>query len=161
MLRGAVLELDPNMSLEPIVDFEAYTRIGVLPQLIAAGITSALGLLAILLAGLGVYGVVAFVVTQRTREIGVRMALGAGRASVLRLVVRDGLALALPGEIFGLVAAVGAGYLLRFLLLGLSPVDPLSLVGVGLLLALVVVVASLVPGRRAASIDPMRALRGE
>ncbi len=75
--------------------------------------------------------------------------------------MRDGLALALPGVIFGLVAAVGAGYLLRFLLLGLSPVDPLSLGGVGLLLALVVVVASLVPGRRAASIDPMRALRAE
>jgi predicted permease len=158
-IREAILEVDPQLSTEPVIELARYTSLGVLPQRIAAGIASTLGLLAALLAGLGVYGVVAFLVTQRKREIAVRMALGAERGSVLRMIVRDGVKLALPGVAVGLAAAVGVGYVLRFLLLGISPFDPVTFAGVAFGVGVVIVVASVVPGRRAAALQPMEGLR--
>ncbi len=160
-LRRAILEVDPTLSVEPVISLERYTSVGVLPQRLAAAITTGLGALALLLAGLGVYGVVAFSVSQRTREIGVRMALGAGRGRVMRMVLRGGLGLALPGLIVGGVVASGVGFVLRFLLLGLNPLDPVALGGVSLLLLAVVALASVVPGRRAAAVTPIEALRSE
>ncbi|HSG49443.1 MAG TPA: FtsX-like permease family protein, partial [Longimicrobiales bacterium] len=160
-MRGAILAVDGSLSVEPVISLARVTSLGTLPQRVAASVTSVLGLLALLLAALGVYGVVAFAVTRRTREIGVRMALGAGRAAVVRLVLRDGLLLALPGLLVGAVGAAGVGYLLRFLLLGLSPADPVALAGVTATLVGVVVAASLIPGRRAACIEPVEALRSE
>lgn len=161
VLRGAVLEGDPSLSLEPVISLQRYTGVGTLPQKLAAAITTGLGGLAVLLAGLGVYGVVAFSVTRRTREIGIRMALGAGRSHIVRSVLVRGLVLALPGLVVGAVGAVGVGYVLRFLLLGLSPVDPVALGGVAAVLLSVVGLASLVPGRRAANVQPAEALRAE
>ena len=161
MLRRAVLELDGSLSLAPVISLARYTGIGILPQRVAASITSALGLLALLLSGIGIYGVVAVAVQQRTREIGVRMALGAGRRRVLALILRGGLGLALPGLVVGALAALALGRAMRFLLLGLSPVDPVALTGVALALVGIVVLASLVPARRAAAVEPSEALRGE
>ena len=161
VLRQAILDLDPSLSLTPVMSLASYTGIGILPQRVAASITSVLGLLALLLAGIGIYGVVAVAVSQRTREIGVRMALGAGRRRVLALILRGGVSLALPGLILGGLAALGLGRVMRFMLLGLSPVDPVALGSVALALLGVVVLASLVPARRAAAVEPSEALRGE
>ena len=160
-LRGAVLRVDGSLSVTPVIALDRYTSLGILPQRVAAGITSSLGLLALLLSGLGIYGVVAFAVSRRTREIGVRMALGAGRRSVVAGVVRGGMALALPGVVLGAAAAVGLGHLMRFMLLGLSPTDPLALGAVAGILLAVVVVASAGPARRASAIEPAEALRSE
>ena len=160
-LRAAILDVDPSLSLTPVVALDRYTALGILPQRLAAGITGSLGLLALLLSGLGVYGVVAFATTRRTREIGIRMALGAGRGSVVGMVVRGGLGLALPGLVLGGAAAVGMGYLLRSFLLGLSPTDPITLGVVGSALVGVVLLASAVPARRASAVEPVEALRSE
>jgi len=161
LLRRSVLDVDPSLSLTPVISLARYTGIGTLPQRVAASITSALGLLALLLSGIGVYGVVAVAVQRRTREIGVRMALGAGRRRVLGLVLRGGLGLALPGLVIGGLAALAVGRAMRFMLLGLSPVDPVALGGVATALLGVVLIASLVPARRAAAVEPSEALRSE
>jgi predicted permease len=161
MLRGTILELDGSLALTPVVGLDRYTGLGILPQRVAALLSSALGLLALLLSGIGIYGVVAMAVTQRTREIGVRMALGAGSRRILALVLRGGMALALPGVLVGTVVALGVGRVLRFLLLGLSPTDPIALGVVAGLLTVVVLVASVVPARRAARVHPVDALRAD
>lgn len=160
-LRQGILELDGSLALTPVIGLERYTALGILPQRVAAALTTALGLLALLLSGMGIYGVVAAAVAQRTREIGVRMALGAGRRRVLALVLRSGLRLAVPGLVVGGLAALALGRVLRFLLLGLSPADPWALGGVAVVLFVTVAVASMVPARRAAAVEPAEALRSQ
>lgn len=125
------------------------------------GLVTAFGAGALALAALGLYGVVAFGVARRTREIGVRMALGARPGEVAARFVTEGLRVAGWGAGAGLVAALGVAFLMRQLLFGISPVDVPTFVGVGLLLAAVAAAASLVPARRAASVDPARALRAD
>jgi len=119
------------------------------------------GALALVLAALGIYGVLAFSVTQRTREIGIRMALGAQASNVQMLVVRQAMTLVMLGIAIGLPCAIAVAHVLRSLLLGLSATDPLAYSGVALLLFIVALVASWMPARRAAQIDPMIALRHE
>ena len=148
-----------NLSLVSVVSLQSFTSLGILPQRLAAGIANSLGLLALLLSGIGVYGVVALAVTQRTKEIGIRMALGARRGSVLRMIVAGGIGLALPGVVFGGVAGIGLGYVIRSFLLGLSPTDPVTLAVVSATLLLVVLLASLIPGRQASAVEPVVALR--
>lgn len=162
-LRRAILDLDPDLSLTPVVRMERLTSLGLLPQRIGAAVATALGAVALFLSGLGVYGVVAFLVAGRTREIGVRMALGADASHVVRNVLVGGVALALPGLLVGGVAAAGVAHVLasQSVLLGVSPADPLVLIGVGSILLTVVVIASAVPARRAARVSPSRALRAE
>lgn len=160
-LRAAILAVDPSLSMGPVMSLERSSSLGVLPQRVAAGLTSALGALALLLSALGVYGVVAYALSRRIREMGVRMALGAGSRRVAALVLRNGLALALPGLLLGIPAIIGVGYVLRSFLLGLSPMDPVALVAVPLLLLGTVVLACVAPARRAARVQPMEALRSE
>ncbi len=120
-----------------------------------------LGALGLVLALVGVYGVISYVATQRTHEIGVRMALGAGRGDILKMVLRQGLVLVGAGVIFGLALTLAAGRGVSSLLVGVSPTDPLTLVLVSALLALVGVAASFIPARRAMKIEPLRALKYE
>jgi putative ABC transport system permease protein len=117
--------------------------------------------LALVLTTIGLYGAVSYWVTQRTREIGIRMALGANRHNVLWLVIKQGMTLAVFGVAAGLVAAFGLTRLLSNMLFGIAPNDPATFVAVSLLLALIAVLACSIPARRAASIEPMQALRAE
>jgi ABC-type antimicrobial peptide transport system permease subunit len=118
-------------------------------------------MLAALLAALGVYGVITFAVRQRTPEIGVRLALGAGRAEILRMIVADGLRLAVVGLVVGGAAAFYLTPLLGQVLFGVSPADPLTFSATVALLLAATVLATLVPARRATRIDPALALRAE
>jgi len=128
---------------------------------VMSGLAAGLGLLALLLAAIGVYGVMAYAVAERTREIGIRMALGANRRDVLRLILEQGLWLVGLGVALGVVGGAAVSRLLRSLLFGLSPFDPLAYVFVAALLMAVAIVACLVPARRATKVDPMVALRCE
>jgi len=118
-------------------------------------------LVAVLLAAIGVYGVVAYSVASRTREIGLRVALGAEPRRIVRQVVRGGLTLAAIGLVIGLAGALAVGRLITSLLYGMPPTDPLTLAGAMGLFVLVVLLASWVPARRAARVDPVIALRVE
>ncbi len=117
--------------------------------------------LALLLASVGIYGVLSYVVGQRTQEIGIRMALGAQKSDVLRAVLRDGARMTLFGIGIGVVAAVSLTRLMQSMLFGVKPTDPVTFTAVGLILCAVAVLACYVPARRAASVDPMQALRSE
>jgi ABC-type antimicrobial peptide transport system permease subunit len=118
-------------------------------------------LLALLLSSMGIYGVVSYLVGQQTREIGIRIALGAQRGDVMRLVLGDGVKMALTGVAVGLAAAVGLTRLMTSVLFGVSATDPLTFGGVALLLALVALAAAYIPARRATRVDPLVALRYE
>ena len=120
-----------------------------------------LGLLALLLAAVGIYGVMAYTVAQRTQEIGIRAALGARGSDVRRLVLGRGIRLAGIGVLLGAIAAAGLGRLVSSFVVGVSPTDPLTFGGVAALLAIVALVASYIPARRASRVDPMTSLRYE
>ena len=132
-----------------------------LPAKFAAGLFSLFGVLALLLATVGLYGVMSYMVSQRTHEIGIRMAIGADKSDVLRLIMKQGLTLTAFGLGIGLVIALGFTRVLKSLLYDVSPSDPLTFGAIALLLAIVAMLATLIPARRAMKVDPMIALRYE
>ena len=127
----------------------------------ASALTSLFGLIALLLAAIGLYGVMSYAVSRRTRELGIRMALGAGRRDVLRLMLKQGLLLTSLGLALGWLAAVWLTRGIQTLLYGVGTTDPLTFGAVALLLAGVALLACYIPARRAAKVDPMVALRYE
>jgi len=128
---------------------------------LGASLAAALGLLGLILAVVGVYGVMSYAVSQRTQEIGVRMALGAQRRDILRMIGLRGALIVALGLTVGLFAALAAGRLVSGFLVGITSTDPFTYVGVSLLLATIACVATYIPTRRATKIDPMVALRYE
>jgi predicted permease len=160
-VRAAISEVDPRLSLSLIQRLDEYTSLGILPQRIAAMLSTVLGVLALLLSAMGVYGVIAFTVATRTREIGTRMALGANRGDVTRLIIRDGLRLAAPGLAIGIMCALGLGQLLRSFILGVAPTDVLTFTLAPAALLLIILVACWSPARRAAGLPPVLALKSE
>jgi predicted permease len=136
-----------------VADASAYARF-------SAMLLAMFGAMALVLAAMGVYGVISFQAGQRTKELGLRVALGASPGSVERLMLRDGLAIALAGVLAGLVGALAVTRLLRSMLYDVAPTDPLTFVGIVLVLLAAVLLASWIPARRAAGVQPMEALRG-
>ncbi|MET0397871.1 MAG: ABC transporter permease [Longimicrobiaceae bacterium] len=160
-VRREMAALDPDVPLQQAMPFPAMVGMSLFPQRIAAVLVGVFGLLGLVLAAVGIYGVLAFHVGQRTQEIGVRMALGATAADVVRLVLRQGLVLVAVGVALGLAAAFAATRLLASFLHGVSATDPTTFLAVPLLLAAVALLASWLPARRASRVDPMTALRTE
>jgi putative ABC transport system permease protein len=157
-VRDTVWSLDPNLPLirirtgkELLSRALARTSYTMMLLAIAAGV-------ALFLGSIGIYGVISYIVGQRTREIGVRIALGAGRSDVSRMVVRQGLAMTLTGVVLGTIGALAATRLMTAILFGVDTTDPGTFAGVVLFLTAVATLASYLPARRAAAIEPIRAL---
>jgi predicted permease len=159
-VRGELRQLDPNLPVSSKTMIE-HMSLPLLPTRVAASALGSFGLLALALAGIGLYGVMSYSVTNRTREIGVRMALGARRRDVLNLIVSQGMKLTLIGVAIGLAASLALTRLMKSVLLGVSATDPLTFVVIALLLTGVALLACYVPARRAMRVDPMIALRRE
>jgi predicted permease len=160
-VRQAVKEIDARMPLYNVRTMEQHLTWAFWAQNMAASLATAFGLLALALAAVGLYGVVAYTVARRTHEIGIRVALGAQGRDILRIVLGHGMALTLIGLGAGLVGAFALARLLSSLLYGISPGDPATYIIVALLLAAVALLACLVPARRATKVDPIVALRYE
>ncbi len=160
-LRAAALEIDPE---QPVYDQQTMSDLYALSMAqyrVSLRLLAALGIVALILAGVGIYGVIAQLVAERTREIGIRIALGGDQRSVQRLVVRQGMLPAALGIGAGLVLAPALTLLVRRMLVGVSPHDPLTFLTVAALLLVVALAACWLPARRASRVDPMVALRNE
>jgi putative ABC transport system permease protein len=157
-IRREIRAASGDVPVFRVVTLQAHVEEALSAERLSASLVSACGVLSALLAIVGLYGAVAYLVARRTREIGVRVALGAQPRHVVALVVRHGMGLALGGIAIGLVLAAAFATLLRSMLYGISPASPLTHAGVAVTLALVAAVAAYVPARRAVRIDPARAL---
>jgi len=160
-VESAVRNVDPNLPIGRVRSMEEVLATSLAFQRFLMMLMGVFAGLALVLAAVGIYGVMSYWVRQRTREIGIRMALGAGRSTVRLWVVRQGMALALYGVVAGLGASLGLARLLGSVLYGVKPTDPLTLVAVSLILAAVALAATYFPARRATKVDPIVALRYE
>jgi predicted permease len=160
-VRDTAVRLDPTVPITRLVTMEQHLLANVAAERFAAGASSAFAVLGTVLAALGVYGVLAYAVAQRAREIGLRLALGAPVSRIRGMVIRQVATMALAGLVLGIVAVVLLGGAARGLLFGVEPYDPVALVGAAIGLAAVVVGAAYVPARRASRVDPMSVLRYE
>jgi predicted permease len=160
-VRAAVAQIEPSVPVLLLQPFEDATAIGLIPQKLAAWTAGSVGTIGIFLAALGLYGLMAFLVTQRTREIAIRMALGASRSDVQSMVLKQAARLGAIGGVIGLVLAAAIGVLVRSLLVGVPPLDPIAFGGTALIFSAVLAVACWTPARRAASTDAATALRAE
>lgn len=160
-VRKEVLALNPQLTIGTVTTLDDEIKNTMSVARMASTLTSLFGLTALLLAGIGLYGVMSYAVSRRTREIGIRMALGAEDRTVIRLVMQQGVWLTGVGIVLGLVSAVLLTRLLQTLLYGIGATDPLTFGGVALLLTIVALLACYLPARRAARVDPLLALRQE
>ncbi len=160
-VRSVVREIDANLPLIRVSTQVAQIDRLFTQERLFANLCTVFGALALLLAAVGLYGLMSYAVLRRTGEIGLRMALGALPAHVLRMILRESLGLVVLGVVLGLAGAAAAGRLITTMLFGLSPTDPFTFVAAALLLVAVALVACLLPARRAAKVDPMTALRTE
>jgi ABC-type antimicrobial peptide transport system permease subunit len=161
VLRREMSAIDPNSGGLTAMSLSDYISAAWFGPRLASLILGVLGSISMLLAGVGLYGIMAYAVSQRTREIGIRIALGAAPGGVLWIVMKRGLILALQGIAAGLVIGLAAAPEAAPLLYRVNPADPLSIAGAALFLIGVAVLASLVPALRATRVDPMTALRQE
>jgi len=160
-MRSAVQALDPNLALYDVETLKQLMLLPLFPARATGLLLCVFGGLALLLATMGLYGVMSYLVAQRTREVGIRMALGARRTDVFKLVLGNGMRQTLVGIVIGLAGALAVTRLLASLLYGIRPTDFLTFAGVSLLLAGVAFLASYLPAQRATRVDPMVALRHE
>jgi putative ABC transport system permease protein len=160
-IRRAVAGIDAGIPVYGVQTMAGYVAQATEQQRLSAILVSAFAGLALVLAALGVYGVLAYVVSQRTREIGVRVALGARRGDIVRQIVSQGAILTAAGLVIGLLGAIALGSVVRTLLYEVSPRDLATFAGSAIVLAVVATAASLIPARRASSVDPLVALRTE
>jgi putative ABC transport system permease protein len=160
-VRTEVAAIDSDLPLGRVATMQETLRQSVALPRLYLSFFAFFALVALVLAAVGIYGVTAHAVAQRTSEIGVRMALGANAGDVLRLVLRQALVLVVAGLVSGIVLALGLARLMEGLLFELSPRDPTTFVSIGLILSAVALIASWVPARRATRVDPLRALRAE
>jgi predicted permease len=160
-VRQEMRQLDPGMPVRNLRSMDEVLGRSIAPQRFNLSLLSLFSGLGLLLAAIGIYGVMAYSVSQRTHEIGLRMALGAQVADVLKLVLRQGMALALLGVALGLIVSVTMTRLMKSLLFGVSANDPLILIGVALSVIFIALLACYLPARRAAKVDPLVALRYE
>ena len=161
VVRKEIAGMDPNLPVFGVQTLRETVGSSAIQQRMAGSMMGAFGLLALALASVGIYGVLAYAVSQRTHEIGIRMALGAGRGDVLKLVLRQGLLLISIGTIIGVAGAFGLTRLTSSLLFGVSPTDPVTYLGAAALLIGVSLLACYFPAWRATKVDPMVALRYE
>jgi ABC-type antimicrobial peptide transport system permease subunit len=160
-LRATVRAIDPQLPLTQVQSMEHAISESEAPRRFNTALISSFAAIAVLLAVLGIYGVIAFSVAQRSQEMAIRMALGSQRTGIVRLVVTSGVKLAVVGCAIGLVGAWGASHLLQSFLFGVRAFDPVILMLAAVVLLVLTVVASLLPARRAASVEMTEALRAE
>jgi putative ABC transport system permease protein len=160
-IRNAVKEIAPEEPINSLYSMARLLERWMSPQKFNSLLLAIFACLALVLAAIGIYGVIAYSVVQRTREIGIRMALGADRANVLRLILRQGARIGISGLVIGTAAAYFSTRALSSMLFGVNPHDPLIFAGIAASLIVVVVMASYIPARRATRVDPLMALRYE
>jgi ABC-type antimicrobial peptide transport system permease subunit len=160
-VRGAVAKADINLPLFDVRTQTQQIEQTLFKERLMSRLSSFFAILALVLACIGLYGLLSYEVARRTRELGIRMALGAQRTTLMRLVVRQGLLLALVGAIIGIGASIAATRLMTSMLYGVRPNDPVTFAAVSILMLLVAFAACAIPARRAMRVDPMVALREE
>jgi predicted permease len=160
-VRQTAREIDANLPLFNIKTLAKQVDESLAQERLIGAVSSFFGLLALLLAAIGLYGIMAYAVSQRTHEIGVRMALGAHRGAVLRMVLRQGMKLVLIGTGLGLAASLAVTRVIERQLFDVTPTDPVTFIGAPILLLIVALAACFAPARRATKVDPLVALRCE
>ena len=161
LIRRTLADIDPNLTVMDLRSLDVQVAGNFNQDRLIARLTSLFGILALVIASVGLYGVMSYFVVRRTGEIGIRMALGATRSSVISMVLRSALLQIVLGLALGIPAALFAGQLVASQLYGVGAHDPWALTGATLVLAFCAAVAVFIPARRAASIEPMQALRTE
>ena len=160
-VRAMVQSVDPELPVYGAQTLDDAVSTSLAERRFSMEMVACFAATALLLAALGIYGVISYLVSERTQEIGIRLALGARRGTILQMVLRQGLGLATAGAALGLVGSVIVSHLMAGLLYGVMPTDPLTFIGVTLVLTGVALAACYIPARRAMRVDPMIALRYE